>query len=323
MGSIFLADKFQKKIENCFLLTFLFTMLGLYVASFFNLLEASVWAIAIFWILLGIRTLWKHRKKEDMFFRKQVATTAFLLFTILFFAFLTFDFTKMLTNWDQYSNWSMLAKNAFYNDTWIADIGVQYPPVPTALQYFFMKIAGEYRQGIEIFAMQMLTFSCLLPLLEGTKEQKISKIAISIIILCIPAIFIMMNFYDSSYPDVLMGVLLGFILTTYLLEEDKKYQKVVLALSFSILTLIKPTGVFVAIIAVVMFVLYEIFSNKSKHSFKKIITSSRIKWCIVFLFIILVTYASWIGYKSLYAGELEEASTQEIRRRKYHFLFME
>ena len=316
MGSIFFADRYHKKIESCFILTFLFTMLGLYVASFLGLLEASTWAMAIFWILLGARTLWKHRKKEDTFLKQQVTTTGFLLFTILFFAFLTFSFSKMLTSWDQYSNWSILAKNAFYTNTWVADIGVQYPPVPIALQYFFMKIGGEYRQGIESFTIQMLTFSCLFPLLQWTKGKSIQKIAVSIMILCIPAIFTMMNFYDSSYPDTFMGILLGLILTIYVLEENKNYQKVVLALSFVTLTLSKPTGVGIAAIGIGMLVLYEVFSQKKKQHLRKILTGSKIRTCMVFLLIVIATYVSWKGYQTFYVGELEQASTQQIREDK-------
>lgn len=316
MGSIFFADRYRKKIESCFILTFLFTMLGLYVASFLGLLEASTWAMAIFWILLGARTLWKHRKKEDTFLKQQVTTTGFLLFTILFFAFLTFSFSKMLTSWDQYSNWSILAKNAFYTNTWVADIGVQYPPVPIALQYFFMKIGGEYRQGIESFTIQMLTFSCLFPLLQWTKGKSIQKIAVSIMILCIPAIFTMMNFYDSSYPDTFMGILLGLILTIYVLEENKNYQKVVLVLSFVTLTLSKPTGVGIAAIGIGMLVLYEVFSQKKKQHLRKILTGSKIRTCMVFLLIVIATYVSWKGYQTFYVGELEQASTQQIREDK-------
>ncbi len=316
LGSIFFADKYHKKIESCFVLTFLFTILGLYVASFLRFLEASVWGIAIFWIILGIYTLWKHREKKDNFFRQQVLTTGFLLFTVLFFAFLIFSFSKILTSWDQYSNWSIVTKNAYYTNSWVADVGIHYPPVPTALQYFFMKIAGEYRQGIESFAMQMLTFSCLLTLLEWTKQRKIQKIAVFVMIICIPAIFAMMNFYDSSYPDTFMGILLGLILTTYLLEDNKKYQKFILVLSFIALTLTKATGVFISIIGIIMLFLYEFFSKREKQSFKKILTSSKVKLCLVFLLIVIGTYLSWKGYQAFYVGELEEASTQQIRENK-------
>lgn len=316
MGSIFWADRYHKKIENCFVLTFLSTMLILYIASFLNLLEAAVWGIAMFWILLGGHALWRHRKKEDLFLQQQVATTGFLLFTILFFVFLVFSFNKMLTNWDQYSYWSICTKNTFYNNNWITDVGIQYPPVPIAIEYFFMKIAGEYRQGIEAFALQMLTFSCLLPLFQYTKEKRIQKVAVSILVICVPAIFIMLNFYDSSYPDALMGILLGFMLSTYLLEENKDYRKTVLIMSFIALTLMKSTGVFIAIIGVMILLFYEILSQKGKKPFRKIITSKRIKTCMLLLLIVIGTFISWKVYRTFYSGDLEQASTQAIRRRK-------
>ena len=316
LGSIFFADKYHKKIESSFILTFLFTIITIYIASFIGLLEASVGGVAILWTILGIRTLGKHRKADDHFFKRQVATTGFFVFTILFFGLLTVSFSKILTSWDQYANWSILAKKAFYTNNWIADIGMQYPPIPVALQYFFMKMGGEYRQGIELFALQMLTFSCLLPLLEWTAEKKIPKIAVTIILLCMPAIFSMLNFYDSSYPDTFMGILLGFIMATYWLEENKKYQKVSICLSFAILTLTKATGMVIAIIAIVMLVLYEIFSQKKKQTFRKILTGSKVRLCMVFLLIVLVTYLSWKGYQTFYAGEIEQASTQQIRENK-------
>ncbi len=321
LGSIFLADKYHKKIESCFVLTFLYTMLGVYLASFIGILEISVWIIGIFWILAGAYTMGKHLKKKDTFFQEQIVTNGLLLFTILFFVLLTFSFSKMLTNWDQYSYWSIHTKNAFYYNNWIVDVGIQYPPVPTTIQYFFMKIAGEYRQGIEAFSMQVLVFTCLFPFLEWIKGKRVEKIAAIVSIICLPAVFLALNFYDSSYPDTLLGILLGFIWIEFIYEKNKAYKNAVVILGLITLTLTKATGVYLAGIGVMMMLLYEIWLQKKQSiSWKQIRKSRAIKMCLVYLLIVLLTIASWKGYQTFYAGELEQASTQNIREEKGNIL---
>ena len=82
------------------------------------------------------------------------------------------------------------------------------------------------------------------------------------------------------------------------------------------LTLMKSTGVFIAIIGVMILLFYEILSQKGKKPFRKIITSKRIKTCMLLLLIVIGTFISWKGYQTFYSGDLEQASTQAIRRRK-------
>ncbi len=297
LGSIFIADKLKDKVQNTIIAELLFSMLGLYIFGILNILNIGIYLVALINLVLGIITIIKYIKNKNIKQLEQIiCTPGMLFFTAIYFIFTIVTLNRTAIHWDQYSYWSYAAKDMYYSGKLNiqSNIGFQYPPVPTILQVYFMKIIGTYSQGIEIFATWILSFSLLIPFFNKTNNKKICNIAISIIILCIPAIFSLLIFYESTYPDVLLGLFIGYISTMYFLEKNEKVKKIIIPLSFFTITLTKPTGFVIAGIIAVTFLLYEIIKNKINIT--KIIKVKKIQKILVCILIVISTYMSFYTY---------------------------
>lgn len=304
-GSLFLAEKYNKKIGECIGLNLLLIILILYIAGIFNLLLPAIFIAIILELLLGTITIVKCiKEKQTKIIKEKLNSFGTLVFTLAFFWLAIVSIEKVLTNWDQFSYWSYAAKEMYVTNRLIINpaIGMQYPPAPTILQYFFMKVVGSYMQGFEAFSMQIMGISLLLPWLEKENRKKWEKIAIAIIIFCLPTIFPSMIFYESSYPDALLGLLIGYICISFFKEEKDIFTILKILVGLGVLTLIKPIGVFIAIIIVVIAIIYEILIAKKvkKIEFKNIfIKNKNIKIILISLLTIILVFASWVIYKNI------------------------
>ena len=74
--------------------------------------------------------------------KEKLSSLGLLVFTISFFWIAIVSIDKQLTNWDQFSYWSYAARNMYISNQFIINpgIGMQYPPAPTIIQYFFATI---------------------------------------------------------------------------------------------------------------------------------------------------------------------------------------
>lgn len=297
VGSIFIADKLKDKAQNTIIVELMISMLGLYIFGILNILNIGIYLITLSNLVLGIITIIRYIKNKNIKqLRQMICTPGILFFTVIFFIFIIVTLNRTAIHWDQYSYWSYAAKDMYYSGKLNIqnDIGTQYPPVPTVLQVYFMKILGTYSQGIEIFTMWILSFSLLIPFFNKTNNKKICNIAISIIILCIPAIFSMLIFYESTYPDVLLGLFIGYISKMYFLEKNEKTKNFIIPLSFFIITLTKPTGFVIAGIIAITFLIYEIIKNKMNVI--KLVKLKEIQKIIIYILIIILTCMSFNMY---------------------------
>lgn len=299
--SLFLADCLKKKLERTIPLGLIIIILILYLFGIIKQLPMGVLFISLFSIILLIYTIGKNVKKKTLQNLKQkIVSPGNVFFTILFFVFMITTMNREITHWDQFTYWSLSAKDMFYTNDMLLIMkdSIWYPPVPTLLQYFFMKMIGEYAQGIEIFTTWLLGFSFFLPLFEKTNRKKLTNFIVSILILCVPAVFQMLIFYESSYPDALLGILIGYLSYCYFCEENSLFKSINIGLTLALLTLTKSTGFAIAIILFITFLLFEILvKRKEKQGLKHIIFSKEIKTIGVFFIIIILTYASWTIYK--------------------------
>ena len=294
---IFLSDKFNKKIEKTIPIGLISISILIYLFGIINLLQIGVVITCAISIILFLYVLTKNIRNKTIYnLKENITTPAFMFFTVIFFIFSIVTLNRELTNWDQFSYWSITAKDMFYTNRFplsISEISL-YPPVPVTLQYFFMKIIGRYIQGIEIFTTWILGFLMLIPLFDKSNGKKITNFIIGIIILCIPAVFSMLIFYESSYPDALLGILIGYISYTYFFEEDSKFKMLNLIMALTLLTLTKATGFVISIILILTFILYQILNNRKNGELKE-----NLKKIFIFLFIIIVTFATWKVYLNI------------------------
>lgn len=314
-GSICISRIFKKKIESCIVIDIFIKMILLYIFGLINNLFVGTILINIIPIILGVITIIKNRKQKDL--RKSIMTNGLLFFTIIYFVFIIFTHYKVTNEWDQYSYWSVATKKMFYSDKMLnPGILLIYPPFPTLLQYYFAKTINIYNQGIEIFANYILGFSLLLPLFEkNNSDKKITNICLGVIIICIPAIFNNILFYQVIYVDAILGLLIGYILYQAYNESNKKFLYFSLTLAFLILSLTKATGFYIAAILLFSYflvILAKILKQRKQVKILENIKKNKKILIAIFSIFIFITmiFTIWNIYAKDYKIEEDKIAEQ-------------
>lgn len=290
-GSIFLAEKTNKKIEHCIAPNIGMIILVLYIFGICDCLIYGVWFISIINLLLGGYTLIKNGKN----LKEKVMTPGFTFFTLLFFVLLITTHQRNLVDYDHYLYRSFDTKIMYYTDCINKGFPSLYPPAINLLEYFFMKVMGAYVQGFEAFAVQLFGFSLFLPLWDRRKNTKFMNAIITIIILCIPAIFHNLIFYESAYPDALLGIIIGYSLYVLCVEKESKFRNLVVPLALSITTILKPSGFYIALIVIGIYGFIQLQSKglKKKEQRKLFWRSQEWKTIVVMVLTIGLIFTTW------------------------------
>lgn len=299
-GSIFIADKANKKIEKCIAPNMAIIILALYVFGIFDILIYGVWTIVIANILLGLYTIIKNWKNKQEL-KTKIMTPGFTFFSIVFFVLMITSYNKNLVDFDHYLYRSLNTKIMYYTDTMCRGLKMLYPPSINLLEYFFMKIIGAYIQGVEAFTVQILGFSLLLPIFDKIKNNKFMNTVVSIVILCVPAIFSNLIFYQSAYPDALLGLLIGYSMYILYTEKDNKFKLFSVILALAVTTLTKPAGFYIAGIVVGMYTLIELLNYKcnTKQNIIKFLKSKELRNIIIITIAVIAVFVSWKIFASI------------------------
>lgn len=326
-GSFAISYKFNKKICQTLPVSFFSIMIILYIFGLFQCLKIGIYVIAFLYPILFLICIIHSSVKKSFkqFFKNYIATPDLLIFTFLFGVFGVSTYNRIFTACDDYGYWSMAAKNMYYLDDFVTNpnsiIRLIYPPFPTTLQYFFEKIIGENRQGIEFFATILFGLALLLPLFKNLKsKRKMAFLCICCIILAVPAIFIESWFYLTIYVDSLLGLLIGYILFEYYTSPKDSFLILSLALGMAVLALTKPTGFFIALIVLGIIGLDHIinmFSKNLKMFVKQLFNLEKLKIIIILFVVIISTFSSWEIYKSKTTVNIENENKYEESSLKY------
>ena len=314
-GAIFTSNIFKKDIGSAIPVSIMSIMAILYIFGIIGLLKTGAILIVAIYNILGVFTLiLKLKNKELKNFCKNSISTSAVIFALFFIVFACTTYEKMFNIWDEFTHWSLASKNMFYTNAFALNENSTmdfyypaslYPPSPTIFQYFCCKVIGEYKQGIEIFAMQMLGFSCLLSLLKNVKRKNIIAVCIStFIVLAIPSIFCETYFYATIYADALLGILIGYMFLEYFTSKKDKFTYISLGLAAFVLSITKPTGIVALLIVCASLGIYELLTkirnkiiNKEKHFINVIFNKEIILIALLFL-IGFITFISWQVYTS-------------------------
>ena len=294
LGSIFIADKVNKKIEKCIAPNIAIIILVLYIFGIFEMLKYGVWVIAIINILLGLYTIIKKWKNKNEL-KEKILTPGLAFFSLVFFLLMLTTYNKNLVDYDHYLYRSLNTKIMYYTDCMSKGFQALYPPSINLLEYFFMKIIGVYLQGVEAFAVQIFGFALLLPLFDRIKNTKFMNLVISIVIICMPAILENLIFYEAAYPDALLGLLIGYSMYILCTEENNKFKLLSVILALVVTTLTKPAGFYISGIVIGMYLLIELLNNEcnTKKNIKKFLKSKELKNVIIMTILVITVFLSW------------------------------
>ena len=126
-GSIFIAYKSNKKIENCIVINFGLIILSLYTFGLFEWLKYGVWIVSTLNIILGMYAIiknWKNRKT----LKELILTPGFAFFSFAFLVLMIVSYNKNLVDYDHYFYRSFNTKVLYYTDSMSRGYTALYPP---------------------------------------------------------------------------------------------------------------------------------------------------------------------------------------------------
>jgi len=295
--SSFLSSKFNKQFYETIPFSFILIVLILTIFGILNLLILGTILVSILGLTLFIFQVYNKKFKYSLIIRKEL-----LFFNLIYIGLFAANYFVAFNVWDEYTYWSIASKNFYYSNTinfstfntMPNDIGVWYPPNPTILQYYFMKVFGSYRQGFELLSSQMLGFSLLLPLFKFSKN-KTQSILISIICICIPAIFCESLFYNTIYVDTLLGLITAYGFINIVRNDDDKFSNISILLSIVLACITKSSGFMFSFCIILFYVVYNFFQTYSSLK-QAIISCLKNKYIYIFALALLIPLIGWRLY---------------------------
>ena len=262
---ILIHKKISKPLYDAMPFTMILIVLLLLLFGYINILPIGAIIISI--IGLGSFIYYSNEINFKLFFSKEIS-----FFSILFFVLFVSNYFVNFNVWDEYSYWSVASKNYYLsNSINFSKInilphgdGIIYPPNPTILQYFFLKILGSYRQGFELLTLQVFGFTILFPLFQFAKNRNQSFL-ISIICLCLPAIFCLQGFYYTIYADTLTGLLVGYGLIN--IVENNKDSKLSFLFSLILVSLTRAAGIMFSCVMILFYIIKCFLENWKNNDF--------------------------------------------------------
>ena len=121
-GASFLGFIFKKGNEETIPVTLLSIMVILYIFGFFNALKIGAYIILVTFNILGLVTLLLSiHRKEFLELSTNVLSFGATIWYILFVIFMVTMHNRMFDIWDEFSCWSIAAKNMYYLNSFVLD----------------------------------------------------------------------------------------------------------------------------------------------------------------------------------------------------------
>ena len=258
-----------------------------YIGFILNLAKLIIAVIAIIGVALFVKSTYEIIKNKE---KIKLNFNMFLLVIFLFWCIWILK-GAMLTHYDNFTHWGMMARELILTDklpnfeTTVVTY-TSYPPGSACFIYFICKFIG-FSEAKMLMAQSILIISALYTLYAFcNKRNKINYLIVSIgiIILLVINIFITDLLVDSLLP--ILGVAAISIIIYY-----RNNLKKGLVFSIPILTLIaivKNSGFFFVLIGLTLYFIFFIRNNGFKSIFRK-------KYMLLILLPIAV-YIIWLGH---------------------------
>ncbi|MDR2063411.1 MAG: hypothetical protein LBQ02_01280 [Candidatus Nomurabacteria bacterium] len=234
-------------------------------------------------------------KKPSPSFFKQLFSSGFCIFLILYVILFIINYNRQLVAWDDFMHWAPFVKdilnlNDFYtspnNPALLTHI--DYPPAVPLWQSFWCYIAGEFREGFLFLSLELLCFSLLLPAFSSFKNKSLAKTILATLLLLTIVFSITLidksthnetrdniSFYMTIYLDALLAFIFAY--GTFISVTESKTFKMQTIIKLSILTsftlLSKQSAIFFAGFIILIYITMLMVNG----NFKKILRSIKKK----------------------------------------------
>lgn len=235
-----------------------------YLFGLFNLLFVGVLASVLLAVVAFALALIRGNKDGST---KQLlaglASPAAVIFWVLITVSYLLTRAMQFHSWDEFSHWGTVAKAFFIFDSLSpynpADLAFRsYPPAVSIFQYFVNKVSFGWFEGNVFWAYQILIFAALVPFAAKLVWRKPLAVAIAgLAFLVAPLMFFAA--YSQVYVDPILGVLFGYsfalVATSDLRTRATKLQ---LSVALAVLVLSKDSGLFLAAIVLVYYLVRQV-----------------------------------------------------------------
>lgn len=166
----------------------------------------------------------------------------------------------MLYIWDEFSNWGVIYRYLMTAQSLPTsrDVSiVTYPPFSPLWQYFVAKIVG-FSEANAYFAHILIQFTCIIALFPDEKWKNAKKY-LPALLAGILSVFVLGFIFHSLYVDLLMALLMAVVISQCNIHGTNTYANLVTVLLAAVaLTLTKPTGIILALVAIACYLVGEI-----------------------------------------------------------------
>ena len=179
------------------------------------------------------------------------STAAFVVLAIVIFVI---NYGKHYVEWDEFSHWGrFLNESCRLNQLYVMSPAQMahkdYVPAVTLFEYLWCKLSFAYSEANGYRGIQMLLAAVALAVaseigIKGRKLYRTVVYAISVAVLMgIPLLFWVFNFYHSLYEDAIFGILIFYGFWTAIHDDESmEYRSISLTLALTILIMCKMTA---------------------------------------------------------------------------------
>jgi len=229
-------------------------------------LAMEILVILVFGCLIYL--LLKHRQFQFVVLKNVMSagSLSFLLFSAVSY-FKTKDW--MLSQWDEFSHWGTTVKAmhqfallgpANPAELWAAE----YPPGLALFQYFVIDISPSWSEGLLFWSLHLLAISMIVVALAECTFRAPGELIFKLFctLLAATAIF---DIFSSIYADPSLALTFGFSIFLAVKASGLGNKWAVpFAATVGYLSLIKETGIYFSVVAILVNILSTKFTSKSQ-----------------------------------------------------------
>lgn len=226
-------------------------LFGLYTIWFLS----GLGVIYIFWQLIK-----NFSKTTSLLFRPGL-----VLFIFAFVIFLFWHRYDIVNTWDELAQWGLAVKNSFLTNEFANSplsnkSYLDYPPAVELFHYFWTKTCGVFKDSSIFISMNVLILSFLIPALQTFSFKNLSKTVFAAVVIVVIPYALYPWIYTLLLVDPLLGIIFGWVLYTYYSNRTNFTNFSIASLSLGVFTLplIKQSGIFFAIIALILIIIDQI-----------------------------------------------------------------
>lgn len=273
--AIALAYKSKRDYSVVIPVTVLSLIIFLYILALVNVLSLGLIIFLIIGVGSAIYLAFIIIRKETTLNRLLI-NPGLIAFALAVFLNYFWNANRLLVHWDEFSHWGLVVKNMHLFDALGTVPGattyfVEYPPGASLLLYLYTSFSIIFKEPVLYMAFNIMQVSLLLPFLSLYKRSNWKEAILpALLILFLPLAFYS-NAYSSLYVDCLLGLAFAYLFFIHYHHKDRSTFKIFsLCLAAAFLVLIKPIGLFFALLGIGIIILDSLLTDDCNFGAKLI-----------------------------------------------------